>query len=278
MKAVRSDNTRRLSGYYLILLLILLIGMLGRGFHFYLTLGSDDQRWIIAARALTGTESVSIPVHFYPRIVWRCVLALWGLPWGLTLEISAILMFLLAAISIVLVALIARLLFSERASLLAAAFHATYPINVQFDPTTLPDGLAVPLMLLAVFLFARFLKDRRTGLLAGSAFTAGVLFAVKEYFVLITVPFGLCLLFSQLGFKEKKRYLTVLVLFFTLGFSVDFLLHAVESQDPIAHFRPLLTYSARYEAFLSQGQANPSTLHQIYYLVHGRFDYFRWVL
>ena len=271
------DIPQATARYFTLLSLVVVSGLVGRLFHFYWTLGSDDQRWIIAARTLTGTEKVSIPAHYYGRILWRWTLAIWGLPWGLSLQSSAVLMFLLAGTSIVLVGLVTRLLFSERASLLAAALHATYPINVQFDPATLPDSLAVPLLLLSVFLFAKFLKEGRTGFLAGSVLAAGLLFSVKEYFALIALPFGLCLLCSSRGLKVKLRQLGLVSLWFCAGLSVDFLLHLLESGDILAHFRPLLTYSAR-SAELYQMPAYFTGLHRVYYLVDERFDYFRWIL
>ena len=50
--------------YYALLVEIIGVGILGRLFHFHLTIGSDDQRYILAARWLMGEEGITVSHSF----------------------------------------------------------------------------------------------------------------------------------------------------------------------------------------------------------------------
>lgn len=230
--------------YYLLLLAILGIGILARLFHFHLTLGSDDQRYIIAARRLMGDREIVLPSVYYGRIVWRWILALWGWWPGLTLESSAALMFLLSCISILSIAQAARMTFGIRAGLLAAAVYATHPLTVLYDVYTLPDNLAVALLAVSIVCFLKYVRTSHLSLLCLAAFVIGLTLAVKEYFVLLAFSFGICLLLEQ-NDSVKLRNVAFFLFFFSLGLSTDFMFHAWESGDPLAHWSVTATYGDR---------------------------------
>ena len=80
------------------------VGLAARLFYFRLTIGSDDQLWILSARQLFSDRVPDLSAAYYARIVWRLVLRLWGLPFGVSLESSAVLMFLLYLLTLLAVA------------------------------------------------------------------------------------------------------------------------------------------------------------------------------
>src|SRR5262249_16147504 len=152
------------------------------------------QRWIIAARELFAPQTIHLHPIYYGRISWRAVLALWGAPWGVTLETSAVLMFLLSGLTMVATAAAATRLAGRAAGLLAALVYATHPLAVLTDVLPLPDGLGVALVTVALVLFLRYLRHGRPASLLLAAVLVGVTVSVKEYFILLAIPFALALL------------------------------------------------------------------------------------
>ncbi len=185
-------STRR---YTLILLAIVAVGMAARLFHFNLATNSDEQHYIVFARQLSGSVPLPIQHFFTTRILWGWTLNLWGRLCALDLEWTAVLMFLFAAASIVLVAMIAKRAFGQAAALVAAAVQATYYINLRYDIMTTSDSLGVPITLLSTLLLLDFLESSRTARLVFAGALIGALIGVKDYYAMISVPFSLCLLF-----------------------------------------------------------------------------------
>src|ERR1700739_4974169 len=59
------------------LVAVVAVGLDARLFYSRLTIGSDDQRWILSARQLFSERIPDLDVEYYARIVWRVVLRLW---------------------------------------------------------------------------------------------------------------------------------------------------------------------------------------------------------
>ena len=181
--------------YTLTLLAIVAVGMAARLFHYNLATNSDEQHYIVFARQLSGPVPLPILHFFTTRILWGWTLNLWGRLCALDLEWTAVLMFLFAAASIVLVAMIAKRVFGPAAGLVAAAIQATYFINLRYDIMVTPDGLAVPMALLATMLVLDFLKIGGTARLVFAGVILGALIGIKDYYAMMSIPFSLCLLF-----------------------------------------------------------------------------------
>src|SRR5271166_4859722 len=175
--------------YTMILLAIVFVGLAARLFHFNLATHSDEQHYIVFARQLSGPVPLPILHFFTTRILWGWMLNLWGQLGGLNLEWTAVLMFLFAAASIVLVAMIAKRVFGQATGLVAAAIQATYFINLRYDIMVTPDSLAVPMALLATLLVLGFLEGGGTVRLVFAGIILGALIGIKDYYAMISVPF-----------------------------------------------------------------------------------------
>jgi 4-amino-4-deoxy-L-arabinose transferase-like glycosyltransferase len=218
------------STYVVLLSLLVALSALVRLYHFDITIGSDDQRYIIAARSLVQQEPIQLNELMYVRIGFRAFLAATtSLLGGVTLDHAAYVMFFLSSASTLLVGLIAREVSGPAASLIAAAMHATLPLNILWDVVTLADSLAVPLLLLSVFLFVRYLGSGRLGTLIASGLCAGLLFSVKDYFVLIFGCYALALLLHAGGWRQRCGRVGVLIGCAVVGVVVPCLLHLWES-------------------------------------------------
>jgi len=264
-------------GYWAALMAIVLLGVLVRMYHFQLTMGCDDQLYIITAESLGEPYQEDVPAVFYPRILWRAVLAAWGSLAGLSLETTAVLMFLLSAAATVMVAQAARTAFGNLAGLLAALVYATLPLNVIHDVFTLADNLGVALLAAAVLLFVKYLHRQRLGWLAGCGFVVGLLFSAKSYFILAAVPFGLCLLCEPVNWAARLRRACLFSTLVAAGLSVDFALHYWESGNPLAHFTLMsgAGYGDRIESWWPAGET--STLRRVHGLFFQRIRYFEWL-
>lgn len=236
-------------GYRGLLLAIIVLGIIARLLHFHTTIGSDDQRWVFAARQLFGEEGIRLPDAYYARILWRAILGLWGAPWGLTLETSAVLMFALSCLTILAVGYGARAAAGPRAGLLAALIYATHPLAIIYDPVTLSDGLGVTLVSFSIVLFFVYLRGHVKSCLLLAGLLVGLSISVKEYFVLLGLPFGLAILLDRRPFAERAFDLLALGATVAIGISVDFALHAWESGSPLAHWRASASYGDRLLSF-----------------------------
>lgn len=246
-----ADDSSTLSPrrYYALLLGVIAVSALFQGFHFHLSAGSDDQRWIIAAREL-GAGSADNPygIHpvYYSRIVWRAVLALWGiLSGGLSLESSGVLVFLLSAVSTLMVAESARIAFGVRAALLASAIYATHPLTIVYSVINNSDTLGVTLLTVALYLCFTHLQRPRPLHLVLAGFLVGTSFSAKEYFVLAALPMGLAIANSRESAHARIRDGLSFVGAVAIGLGVDFTLHLWESGSPFTHFTALSDYGDR---------------------------------
>ena len=272
------NNALEITGrrYYGLLLAIVFVGVLLRVFHFQLTLGMDDQKWIIAARELgTDHSGVVFPIH-YCRILWRCLLAGWGAVFGLSLDTTALLMFGLSCLSTLMVAQGARVAFGSVAALFAAAIYATHPLLVVYDAATLPDGFAIAILATFLYLFLKYLQTARMAYLLSSALLVGLSFSVKEYYVLAALPFGAYLLFKQDPQAGKWRNVCLFSAGVLAGLSVDFLLHFWESGDPLWHVSVLSGYGGTPVAEQA-GHAPHGGWERLARLVVKRLVYFKWL-
>jgi hypothetical protein len=233
--------------FYLLLAAIIGVGALFRLYHFHLTIGNDDQRWIAAAREF-GYPQSTVPRVYYSRILFSAVLHLWGEIFGFRLESTAVLMFLFSALTTLLISQSGRLLFGHLAGLIAAAFYALHPLAVVQDVMTLPDNLANVLLSACFLLFFIYLRDHKIWSLVTSAFLIGLSFSAKEYYILAALPLGACLLSKSAGAGNRFSRTAAFCTIVATGMSIDFALHFWQSGDFLAHFRPALDYSDRMTA------------------------------
>jgi hypothetical protein len=226
------------------------IGLAARLFYFRLTIGSDDQRWVLSARQLFSDRAPDLGTEYYARIVWRFVLRLWGLPFGVSLESSAVLMFLLYLVAIFAVAYVARVAFGREAAVVAAAVVATHPLNLLWDTTVLPDGLGVAMLAVGLALYVTYLQSDRLGALAGAGVLIGLTISVKEYFILLAFPcLGVLMLIRRLGRRTSWKPMLTFVIALVFAVGIDFTLDAIDAH-PFAHWRAQATYGDRILAYL----------------------------
>jgi len=261
--------------YYLALLAIIAFGVLIRVFHFRLAMGCDDQVWLITSCNLGEAYLDGVRPVFYGRILWRVLLGAWGAVFGSTLESSAVLMFVLSCTAVFFIAEAARLAFGPVAGLVAAAIHATHPINVVFDVLTVPDGLAVAMLAAALLLFVKYLRSGRIGWLLGAGALVGLSYSVKDYYILAAAPLGLCVLLEKVAWGEKLRRAALFSLLVLAGLSVDFALHAWESGNPLAHVQNNAGYAERIEEWRPNKGTGVRRLHALFW---ERATYFPWLL
>jgi hypothetical protein len=231
--------------YWLVLTGIIALGVVLRLFYFDVTIGSDDQRYIIAARKFVGADPSPMSDAYLMRIGWRAILAAGTSALGeISLDRAAYFLFFLSTLSAVLLALLTRTLFGDVASWIAVALHATLPVNMLFDVVCLSDSLAVPLLLGSACCFARFLGSGRSGPLLGALAIAALLPSVKETFAIIFGVYGLCVLLrpDRLGTRCLRAVLVVVSA--GLGIGLYLGLHFWESGNPWRGFGAIGNYCA----------------------------------
>jgi Dolichyl-phosphate-mannose-protein mannosyltransferase len=264
-------STRR---YTISLLLIVAVGMAGRLFHFNLATNSDEQHYIVFARQLSGPVPVPILRTFTTRIVWGWTLNLWGRLCALNLQWTAVLMFLFAAASIVLVAMIAKRVFGPAAALVAAAIQATYFINLRYDIMATSDSMAVPITLLSTLLLLDFLKSGRTVRLVFAGALIGVLIGIKDYYAMISIPFSICLLLRPQPappFASRIGHVAVLGISATTVASLVLLLNYLCLGDALHQFRGI-------SSLLPDADSKSSGAAWFIAVVGSRFKYFFYML
>jgi len=262
--------------YWVLLLVIVVVGTLLRLYHFRVTIGCDDQAYLIASRSLGEAPYPGVSPYIYTRILWTSVLAAWGAVAGSSLQSSAILMLLLGACTTCMVAEFARRAFGAAAGLLAALFYATQPLNVLFDVLTLPHNLAVFVLASALVLFLEYVRKGSLAFLVPATFLVGLLFSVKDYYVVAAVPFGLTILSRATGWRDRLRHAAFFSACCAAGIGVDFLLNLVISGDAWAH----LVASSSYPERRLDGTWQPLPDHAVrifHTLFWERTRYFTWL-
>jgi len=268
-------DTRATRRYYAALLAVIAAGVLTRLFHFQLALGCDDQLWLLTARGIGESHRLDIPPVFYSRILWRALLAFWGALFGSSLELSAVLMFLLSCLTVFMVAESARTVFGKGAGLLAAALYATHPLSVLWDVKTLPDGMALALLATAIFLFLKYLQQDRLGWLLAAGVLVGLSYSVKDYYILTAIPFGLGILLQDTQRKVKLRNVCLFSAAVAAGLAVDFALHYWESGNPLAHPMLVAGYGEKIAGWYPNQAAGMHRLHSLFW---ERLRYVPWLL
>ncbi|MBN1588325.1 MAG: glycosyltransferase family 39 protein [Pirellulales bacterium] len=262
-----SRDTRR---YVLTLVAILIVGALFRLFHLHLSIGGDDQTWVITARDLFGhANDGSIQECYYSRTLFRSLLAVWGSMFGLSLETTCVLMFVLSAMTTVMVSQCARLLFGAGAGLAAAAIYATHPILVVYDVVTRPDQLALFILATYLFFFFKYFRDGRLRWLIASALLVGLSYAVKGYYILPAVPLAACLLLQSKSRLLRIRDAVLFSAAVALGLSAALVFHWLQT----GHSSGMLTAMAKYSEYVVAGRGNKPVIETIVL----RFAYLKWL-
>lgn len=261
--------------FHLALIVITLFGVLAQLFHFHLTIGSDDQRWVRTAQDCGVWEnSAGLPAVYYSRVGFSCLIKAWGgLTGGVTLEHSAVLMFILAAATTMMVGYAARTAFDSATGVTAATVYAAHPLVILNGVITLPDVLAVALMTLALWLFFLYLSRARLFFLAGAATVAGLCLGVKSYYILISLPFAIGILLQPLPWAERLRSLALLVVFFAGGLCLAYLIPWILG-SPFSVTPDVSEYGQR---LLTQEQPYASGLGWIARISVDRLDYLKWL-
>jgi len=235
--------------YWLLLAAITVTGLAIRLLHFSVAFGSDDQVWVNVAREISiGAVRSDEPVY-YTRLLWTWLLIFWGRLGSLTLEWTAVLMFLLGGLTTVFIAQAARTAFDVRAALFAAIAYAAHPLAVTFDAVTLPDGFAVCLLSAASWHFVRYLRAHQRLPLVVSSLLIGLLFGVKNYFMLVSIPCALTILRLPLSWRERIAHIGMLAGAAGAGLVLVLLLGVVSGVDASSH----VVSAGNYVNYISQG-------------------------
>lgn len=238
--------------YGLPLATIVIGGLAIRFLHFSLALGSDDQVWVTVAREISSDAVHTDEPVYYTRLVWTWLLILWGALGALTLEWTAVLMFVLSALTILFIAAAALAAFGTRAALLAALVYAAHPLAVSYDTATLPDGLAVCMLAAITWSWLRYLHSPRPALLVVPGLLIGLLFGVKNYFMLVSIPCAATILLSAPDWPRRSRHLGILVGTALAGLGIALLLGVASRVDPSSHVASF----GNYVHYISQAPAS----------------------
>ncbi len=231
--------------YFCLLILIAVTGVAARAFHFNLTGRSDEKCHRLAASEFGATRVSGLPACYYMRAGMNAVLFAWSQVFGMSLKANAVLMFILCVTTFFLFSAACRILLGEGAALMAAALFWLHPIALIYDPHVASDSFALPVMMAAVLLFLKHLDRNRIRCLVGAGLLAGVVFTMKEYYVLILLPFAICILRTTDKRSRKFRKVVILAVGALCGVALDPVLNYIDSGDWLAHAGPMLDYGER---------------------------------
>lgn len=235
--------------YRIWLALIVLGGLAVRFIHFSLTLGSDDQVWVTVAREIsTHAPQTDEPVY-YTRIVWSWLLGLWGRIGSFSLEWTAVLMFGLSGLTTLFIAEGARSAFDPRTALIAAAAYAIHPLAVTFDTFTLPDGLAVCVLSACTWRFLHYLRTPQARQLLVPGILIGLLFGVKNYFMLISIPCAATILILPLPLRTRITHAGLLAGISSASLVFALALGSMSGVEATSH----IVSAGNYVNYISQG-------------------------
>jgi hypothetical protein len=238
--------------YGLPLAMITIGGLVIRFLHFSLALGSDDQVWVTVANEVSADAAHSDEHVYYTRLLWTWLLIAWGSLGSLSLEWTAVLMFALSALTTLFIAAGTRAAFGAHAALLAAAVYAAHPIAVAYDTATLPDGLAVCMLAATFWCFLRYLQVPRRGLLIVAGLLIGLLFGVKNYFMLVSLTCAWALLASVRDWRRWIVPVGILASAAFAGVGIALLLGVASEVDSSSH----VTSFGNYVRYISQVPAS----------------------
>ena len=235
-------------GWYILLCAIIISLHFGiRLFYFEYTIGSDDQRYIIAARTFASDTRPDLHPVYYARSLWLSTLYAWGqLVGSLTLWTSAYLMVVLSTITALLVLESTRIRYGQVAAILALSIYSFHPLTIQFDTYTIPDNLAVMLLAASIFTFVIHLQyQNRIWPLFLSGLFVGATLAVKSYFVLAALPFGMFLMLGHHLISEKFCRVLTFSTGFVVAAAIGPVLHYLAQGDALAHWYAVSGYGER---------------------------------
>lgn len=262
----REPSTLR---YWPVLSLIVIGSLLLRLLHFSVALGSDDQVWMTVAREIASSAQPTDQPVYYTRLLWTWLLIVWGWLGSLTLEWSAVLMFALSGLTTTLIAATTRRAFGERAALLAAAVYAVHPLAVTYDTVTLPDGFAVCLLAAVMAMFVSYLGSGNRRLLLTLGLVIGLLFGVKNYFVLLGLPCALTILASPLTWAERAARVAMVGGAAVTGLLLTMLLGLLSGIDAGSH----VVSAGEYVDYISRDAGGYQGWRQLAAALVGRTEY-----
>ncbi len=234
--------------YRVWLALIVLGGLAARLLHVSVALGSDDQVWIKVAREISAHAVHTDEPVYYTRLVWTWILILWGLLGSLSLEWTAVLMFVLSGLTTVFIAEGTRTAFDTRSALLAAVVYAAHPLAITFDAYTLPDGLAVCMLAACIWRFLHYLRTPRLTALIVPGLLIGLLFGVKNYFMLVSLACALTMLMLPMAPRLRVTHTGALAAVAIGGLAFALLLGLVSGVDTTSH----VTSAGNYVDYISR--------------------------
>ncbi len=187
---------------------------------------------------------------------------------------------ILAIAAICLVAVIAKQMFGPVAGLFAAAVQSFYALNVSYDVMITPESLAVPILLLAVWLFLQYLQGNSWIWLAALGLLLAQFVFIKNYYAIFLLAFGVCLISASPagqgrlhGESWSKRFKSCLVLAaaFVCGVVPGLLIAKVTRARVPTDYPPIASYAEYFESRdADRGIDSSSPLA----LVEKRFKYF----
>ena len=151
---------------------------------------------------------------------------------GVNKYTSNLLPLITSMLSIILAYQLGKLLFSDKAGIMAAFLLSFYPVHVLYSSMLFPDLPSAYFVALGTFLF---LKADKTGtrlnyLLSGASI--GIAYLMKELSVLIFLFFGIYILYKR---KFKLEY-SLLALGFLLVFSFEAAYYASQGYSPLFRY------------------------------------------
>jgi 4-amino-4-deoxy-L-arabinose transferase-like glycosyltransferase len=155
-------------------------------------------------------------------------------------EFGAVSVSLVASLAtVVLVYLLGRLYFDERAGLLAAAIFAFYPLNIVFSTILVPETLLSCLMAAGLLAYAAGDRPRPLSLAAsvGAGALFGLAYLVKEPAVLLLGALGLTWMVVLVRQRRIEKAWVAVVIGFTLIVAAEVLMRYLTTGTPFERFR-----------------------------------------
>ncbi len=259
------------------LVIITVLGGFVRLFHYDLPVSFDEEMYIEAAKKLSDPATPPMPRQYNTRIGWLWTLNAWDHLWGASLCSAAALGLLCSTACIPLTALVANQVFGRSSALMAGAIVAINYLTVLHQPRIWPDGEAGVVMMISVYLFLRYMATGGRATLYSAAILGGLLFSIKEYYVLIVIAYGATIVWSDDKFILRtniaKRFskLCEFAVCVLIGLSVSPILHGLSSGSGSGTLTPADV--ANYANHMAERQGTG-----VLSIIGARFSYFRYLL